>query len=185
MMFAIMLFASTDCILSQSSSKPKLPRVRIDIPPPSPQQFPNSPVFAPGSEASSASVPTSSSTQPTNPNAAPTGELIFAPIPISNEALTFGILPFVQYVLGTDQAGQKGPQSSIVLTGLIATRSSWAVGGGGRFYLKQDRYRLTAFGGHGSIGYDAFGVGNEGGDKGEAIALSLIHISEPTRLLSI
>lgn len=167
----LQLFVPIDDALGQSNSKAKLPPVRIDVPQPNPQQFPHSSVFPAGSESTSASVPTQSSKQQTNSAGARTGELIVAPIPFSNEAFSFGIVPFVQYVLGADQTDKKVPQSSIVMTGLLATRNSWAAGGGGRFYLKEDRYRLAAFGGHGSIGYDTFGVGNEGGDKGEAIAI--------------
>jgi len=37
--------------------------------------------------------------------------------------------------------------------------------------LKQDRFRITAFGGHGTVGYDIFGVGNAGGDQGQTIPI--------------
>jgi hypothetical protein len=165
-----LLFVPIDSAFSQNS-KPTIPPVKIDIPRPSPQQFPNSSVFPAGSGGMSTTVPSESSKQSANSHAARTGELIVAPIPFSNEAFSFGLVPFVQYVFHADKTDRNVPQSSIVLTGLLATRSSWAAGGGGRFYLKQDRYRLSGFGGHGSIGYDTFGVGNDGGDKGEAIAI--------------
>ena len=157
-------------VYAQNKSKQKLPPVRIGVPQPSPQQFPNSSVFPGGAEAATESIPSQASKQPSSSNAPQKGEFIVAPIPFSNEAFSFAIVPFVQYVFQPDKAAKSSAQSSVVLTGLIATRSSWAGGGGGRFYLK-DRYRVTAFGGHGSIGYDTFGVGNEGGDKGEALAI--------------
>jgi len=155
--------AQADAVAKQKESP-----VRVDVPQPS-QQFPNLPA---GAEVSSPSYPTTSAQQSSNSSTSSRrGEFVIAPIPFSNEAFSFGIVPFVDYVFHIDQNDKKSPPSSLVGAGMLATGKSWAIGGGGNLYIKEDRFRFLGFGGKGSIGYDVFGVGNEGGDEGKAVPI--------------
>jgi hypothetical protein len=96
------------------------------------------------------------------------GSFLFAPIPLSNQAIPFGVVPVVGYVFHPNRNDTESPASTLAVIGMGATRATWAVGGGGQLYLHHDMYRVTAFGGHGSVGYDLFGVGQSGGDAGKA-----------------
>jgi outer membrane protein assembly factor BamA len=97
--------------------------------------------------------------------------VVIAPIPFSNEAFTFGLIPVVQYVFHPDPNDDISPPSSLVLAGMVATGDSWFIGGGTSLYLRKDRYRFTGYGGYGSVGYEIFGVGSDDGDEGLAIPI--------------
>jgi Omp85 superfamily domain len=98
-------------------------------------------------------------------------ELVFAPIPFSNQALTWGIIPVVQYIFPASKDDTTSPRSYLVGVGMAADGISWAIGGGGKFYLHKDRFRITTFGGHGTVAYDLFGIGNGGGNGGYSIPI--------------
>jgi hypothetical protein len=152
-----------------TSAQKESPAVRIDIPRPSPQQFPGSSVLPAGIDTASGSYPSSSSNSSASSGTSTRrGEFVIAPIPFSNEAFSFGLVPVVAYVFRINQNDKSSPPSTVLVTGLVATGDSWAVGGGGKFYFKDDRFRLTGFGGKGDVGYEIFGVGSESGDAGEA-----------------
>jgi Omp85 superfamily domain len=152
------------------SAEVKKPTVRVDVP--EQQSLPNSSVLPAGVETSSAGYPGPSSTPPANSSTASRrGEFVIAPIPFSNEAFSFGIVPVVDYVFHIDPNDKTSPPSSLLVAGMLATGDSWAIGGGTSLYFKQDRFRFTGFGGQGSVGYDIFGVGIEDGDKGEAVPI--------------
>jgi Omp85 superfamily domain len=154
------------------NAKVKEPVVRVDVPEPSPQPLPASSVLPAGVETSGGSYPGPSSKQPANSTATSRGgEFVIAPIPFSNEAFSFGIIPVVNYVFHVSQSDKKSPPSSLLVAGMLATGDSWAVGGGTSLYFNEDRFRITGFGGQGSIGYDVFGVGTEDGDQGQAIPI--------------
>jgi len=155
------------------ASNPQRPSiVRIGVPQPAPQQFPNSPVLPAGMDSAGGDYPSKYQEESTKPGAPPRhGEFVVAPIPFSNEAFSFGLAPVVEYIFHVDGRDQTSPPSSIVLAGMVATRSTWALGGGGSLYLKHDRFRINAFGGHGTVGYDIFGVGNSGGNQGLTIPI--------------
>src|SRR5688572_12351615 len=146
------------------------PAVRIDIPRPAPQ-FPGSSGLPAGIDATSADYPVTSNSSSSSIEPARRGEFVMAPIPFSNEAFSFGLVPVVAYIFRIDQNDKKSPPSTAALVGLIATGDSWAFGGGGNFYFKADRFRLKAFAGKGDIGYDTFGVGSESGDAGRAVPI--------------
>ena len=147
-------------------------KVRIGIPKPTPQQLPGSSVLPAGTDASMGSYPVAESGAHANSAPAPkSGEFVIAPIPFSNEAFTFGLIPVVQYVFHPDPKDTVSPPSSLVVAGMVATGSSWFAGGGTSLYLREDRYRLTGYGGYGSVGYDVFGVGSDDGDEGHAIPI--------------
>jgi len=144
--------------------------VRIGVPQPSPQVFPSSSVLPAGADAAGNAdyPPTQDEAAATSPKR---GEFVIAPIPFSNQVFSFGLAPVVEYLFHLGSNDQKSPPSSLVLGGMITEHDSWAIGGGGRFILSHDRYRVSVFGGHGTVAYDLFGVGNQGGDAGHEIPI--------------
>jgi hypothetical protein len=147
-------------------------KVRVGVPKPSPQQLPGSSVLPSGADAAGGSYPQEKSATSGNSDAqSRSAEVVFAPIPFSNEAFSFGIIPVVQYVFYPDANDKESPPSSLVAAGMLATGDSWFAGGGTSLYLKQDRYRFTGYGGYGSVGYDIFGVGTDDGDDGVAVPI--------------
>src|SRR5687767_4640538 len=99
-----------------------------DVRPGATSTFPDSPAFP--SEAGGRSSPTSEARKTPQKS-----EWIFAPIPFSNQARSFSIVPIVEHLFPFDKNDPDSPRSSLVLAGLIAERKSWAFGGGGRLYL--------------------------------------------------
>jgi len=147
-------------------------RARMGIPEPSPQQLPGSSVLPAGTDASAGSYPERNSGASGSPDAqSRSAEVVFAPIPFSNEAFSFGVIPVIQYVFYPDSNDQESPPSSLVAAGMLASGDSWFAGGGTNLYLKKDRYRFTGYGGYGSVGYDIFGVGTDDGDDGVAVPI--------------
>ena len=147
-------------------------KVRVGIPKPTPQQVPGSSVLPAGAGSSAASYPDAESKPAPNPDqSSQSAEFVIAPLPFSNEAFTFGLIPVVQYVFHPDRSDTVSPPSSLVGVGMVATGSSWFAGGGVSLYLKEDRYRLVGYGGYGSVGYEIFGVGSDDGDEGDAIPI--------------
>jgi hypothetical protein len=148
------------------------PGIKIGVPKPSPQQIPESSVLPAGTEAGTGTYPANYSEDiPAQGNESRRGEFVIAPIPFSNEAITFGLIPVVDYLFHPNPADKDSPPSSLILAGMIATRSSWALGGGASLYLKHDRFRIQTFAGHGTVGYDIFGVGTASGDLGQKIPI--------------
>jgi hypothetical protein len=148
------------------------PRARVGVPKPSPQQLPGSSVLPAGADASPGSYPDGKPEPSVNSDEqSRSAEIVFAPVPFSNEAFSFGIIPVVQYVFHPDPNDKESPPSSLVAAGMLATGDSWFAGGGTNLYLKQDRYRFTGYGGYGSVGYDIFGVGSDDGDAGQEIPI--------------
>jgi Omp85 superfamily domain len=147
-------------------------KVRMGVPKPSPQQLPGSSVLPAGADASSGSYPEGKSGTSGDSDAqSRSSEVVVAPIPFSNEAFSFGLIPVVQYVFYPDPNDKESPPSSLVAAGMLATGGSWFAGGGTSLYLKKDRYRFTGYGGYGSVGYDIFGVGTDDGDEGLAVPI--------------
>jgi len=148
-------------------------RIKIGAPEPAPQAFPDSSVLPAGADSAvSPNFPGSSEKSPaTSPPQQHQGEFIFAPIPFSNQVFSFGLAPVVQYVFPVNSKDPQSHPSSLVVTGMIAQRASWALGGGGRLFLNHDRYRLSFFGGHGDVSYALFGVGTSGGNAGKSVPI--------------
>jgi hypothetical protein len=124
-----------------------------------------------GVDTASSGYPGSSSSSSTNAGSQPRGEFVFAPIPFSNKAFAFGIIPVIDYVFRVDPKDRESPPSSLVGVGMLASGDSWALGGGASLYLKRDRFRPKGFGGHGSVGYDLFGTGTQNGDRDASIPI--------------
>src|SRR5262245_34117569 len=82
-------------------------KVRVDVPSPSPQQLPGSSVLPAGADASAATYP-NAQTASTDAGSE-SGEFVIAPIPFSNEAFSFGLIPVVQYVFHPDPNDKESP----------------------------------------------------------------------------
>src|SRR5688572_29628236 len=134
------LVIATPAVAAQTapapSPAPRKPSVRIDVPKPSPAQIPGSAVLPAGIETASGTPPSSSSNSSANSNVSTTdGEFVIAPIPFSNEAFSFGLVPIVEYVFHVDKSDRVSPPSALILAGLVATGGSWAFGAGGNLYF--------------------------------------------------
>src|SRR5580698_4054459 len=123
-----------------------------------------------GSAPEDDTVPaTTSSPEPGPPKRR--GEFTFAPIPLINPSIGNGGGAGVLYTMRLAEH-DASPPSSFGLAGFGTGSGSWGLGLGGRFYLKNDRYRILAGGGGGEFNYNFFGVGSAAGASGISIPLS-------------
>src|SRR5512139_689875 len=97
---------------------------------------------------------------------------IFAPIPINSPAVGAGLEFAVARLFRTDKSDKVSPPSALAVGGLITSNGSRALGFGGRLYLKEDKYRLTAGVGTADVNADIYGVSGEGGKRGTYIPLN-------------
>lgn len=132
--------------------------------------FPQSP-FLPSASAmdSNGSCPEAQSEPCARAQTKP--EWVFAPIPFSNQAFTWGLVPVAAYIFPMSKDGSSSPPSVLIAGGMVADGISWAIAGGGRLHLRNDRFRITAFGGHGTVAYDLFGTGTADGDTGRSVPI--------------
>lgn len=79
--------------------------------------------------------------------------------------------PIAMYVFPLDKNDKVSPPSIAGAGGFVASSKSWAVGGGGALFLKEDRIRLAAYAGTGAVNYDLYGIGNDAGDAGRSIKM--------------
>jgi hypothetical protein len=100
-------------------------------------------------------------------------EWVLAPIPMSSPSVGTGLEWAVGRVFPLSKVDPASPSSFVGVGGLFTNNGSRAVVGGGRMYLKEDRYRLTAAGGAAKINADMYGVGKEAGDRGEYLPLTV------------
>jgi hypothetical protein len=100
------------------------------------------------------------------------GEFAVAPIPVVNPSIGNGGGLVVMYATKLGGEDDTSPPSALGLAGFGTGLGSWGLGGGGRLYLKNDKYRIAVGGGGGRFNYNYFGIGNAGGDAGISIPLS-------------
>jgi hypothetical protein len=93
------------------------------------------------------------------------GEIVVAPFPISNPALGSGLVLVGGYLFPISKKDQISPNSMVGGGSFYTSNGSWLWGAGGKLYLKQDRFRITAFYGQGQLHYDLFGIGNSAGNQ--------------------
>ncbi len=100
-------------------------------------------------------------------------EWVLAPIPINSPAIGAGLEWAVGRVFPLNKRDEISPPSLVAVGGLVTNNGSRAVAVGGRFYLKQDKYRVvTAFGTAGVNG-DFYGIGKRAGDNGIFVPLNI------------
>ena len=135
------------------------------------ETFPQSPVLPSSAETNAEPVTNDPNAAPAQGGAGKDSEIIVAPIPFSNQAFTWGLVPVVQYVFRINKNDTKSPRSTLTAAGILAEGFSWGIGGGTRLYLHEDRFRLAGFGAHGAVAYDLYGTGNNGGDSGQSVPI--------------
>jgi len=89
----------------------------------------------------------------------PRGTFIAVPIPISSPALGTGIIPAAGYIFPFSKKDKISSPSVIGGGGLITNNGSRAFVLAGQFYLKENRYRITAAYLRGNLNYDVYGTG--------------------------
>ncbi len=99
------------------------------------------------------------------------GEFVIAPIPTHSPAIGSGLDLGVGYIFQLDPNDHVSPPSAIGAGGFFTSNGSKGFGLGGKLYLKQDRYRLTAAAGRGHVNYDFFGTGLVNGNAGISIPI--------------
>ena len=100
------------------------------------------------------------------------GEFAIAPIPLVNPSIGDGGGLTVMYATKLGGGEDTSPPSVIGFAGFVTESGSWAMAGGGKLYLKDDKDRITVGGGGGRFNYNYFGIGTAGGDAGTSIPLS-------------
>jgi Omp85 superfamily domain len=94
------------------------------------------------------------------------GEIVIAPIPVSSPAIGSGLLFGLGYVFPLDQDDKVSPPSAIGGLGFRTNNGSRGGAVLGMFNFREDRFRIVAAAGRGSINYDLFGIGNSAGTAG-------------------
>jgi outer membrane protein assembly factor BamA len=100
------------------------------------------------------------------------GEIVIAPIPISSPAIGSGLLLGFGYVFPLNKNDKVSPPSVIGGMGFRTSNGSrgWAILG--TFNFREDRYRIAAIGGRGSVNYDLFGIGTGAGATGISVPIN-------------
>jgi outer membrane protein assembly factor BamA len=99
-------------------------------------------------------------------------ELIFAPIPVSSEAVGTGLAPVAALVFFPSSSDRISPPSTLAVAGVITSTKTYGLGVAGLFNLKEDRYRLTFLVGGARARYEFFGIGNSAATAGQSVWLS-------------
>ena len=94
------------------------------------------------------------------------GEWFAVPVPLRTPQLGWGIVGLTGYIFSLDRKNPRTPPSVIGVGGGYFENESWFGFGGGRLFLKEDRWRIVAGGAAGRLNYDFFGVGTDPGDSG-------------------
>jgi len=79
--------------------------------------FPQSPIFPSGAATTSDASGAGSQDRPSSESKC---ELVFAPIPFSNQALTWGIIPVAQYFFPASEGDSTSPRSFVAGFGMVA-----------------------------------------------------------------
>jgi outer membrane protein assembly factor BamA len=100
------------------------------------------------------------------------GEWLFAPIPVNSPAIGGGFQWAVARVFPFNKRDEVSPPSVVGVGGLFTNNGSKGIVVGGRLYLKEDRYRITAAVGSASINFDIYGTGTAAGNRGTFVPLN-------------
>jgi hypothetical protein len=135
----------------------------------------------PGAGASSTSshesVPTAVQLHPvyasaSDPAQTKKASLIYAPIPISNQAIGVGVIGIVAYIFPLSRHDEISPPSILGAGGGYVSKGSWGAAGYAQLYLKHDRFRLTGAYGHGDVKLSLYGSGTAAGNTGISVPVS-------------
>jgi outer membrane protein assembly factor BamA len=101
------------------------------------------------------------------------GEWLLAPIPVHSPAIGSGLEWAIARVFPFDKKDEVSPASSVGVGGIFTNNGSRGVAIGGKLYLKQDRYRVTAAVASASINFDLYGIGAASGREGVFVPLNV------------
>ena len=90
------------------------------------------------------------------------GKFFVVPVPVVNPTIGYGVAPTALYTFSADPLNPSTPRSTIAAVAGYTSSQSWFGGGGFKLYLDDDRYRLSAQAGYGSLNVKFYGFG--GGD---------------------
>jgi hypothetical protein len=85
--------------------------------------------------------------------------LVAAPLPISSPAIGAGIVPVLAYIFPFSTKDKVSPPSTVGVAGLITDNGSRGFAVGGKLFLKENRYEVTAGFVHGNVNYNIYGNG--------------------------
>lgn len=91
--------------------------------------------------------------------------LVVAPLPISSPAIGSGIVPVLGYIFPFSAKDKISPPSTVGVAGLITNNGSRGFAVGGKLYLKENTYQITAGFAHGNVDYNIYGTGAASGLK--------------------
>jgi outer membrane protein assembly factor BamA len=100
------------------------------------------------------------------------GEIVIAPIPISSPAIGSGLLLGLGFVFPLNKNDKLSPPSTIGAMGFGTNNGSRGGAVLGMFNFREDRYRIAAIGGSGSVNYDLFGIGTGAGAAGISVPIN-------------
>ncbi len=101
------------------------------------------------------------------------GEWLLAPIPISSPAIGSGLEWAVARVFPINKNDEVSPASTVGVAGIFTNNGSRGIAVGGKMYLKEDRYRVTAGIAKATINFDVYGIGAKAGENGIFIPLKV------------
>ena len=101
------------------------------------------------------------------------GEWLLAPIPISSPAIGSGLEWAVARLFPFNKKDEVSPASTVGVAGIFTNNGSKGIAFGGRLYLKEDKYRVTAGLASASINFDVYGIGTKAGSDGNFIPLNV------------
>lgn len=87
------------------------------------------------------------------------GQFVVAPIPFINPTLENGLALGAGYLFRPEKEDKVSPLSAVGAAYFQTSNSSNGYGGGGKLYLKEDRYRILALYAHASLNYDLYVLG--------------------------
>jgi outer membrane protein assembly factor BamA len=97
------------------------------------------------------------------------GDFIFAPIPLVNPTLGYGLIGAAAYLKKLDPDSQA---SYVGAGGMYAEGGSWALGLGGSFNFKADTWKLKGGLAYFDVTIPFYGIGNDAGGDDQSIDLN-------------
>jgi hypothetical protein len=125
---------------------------------------------AAGAGAAGATSTTAPATLPAGPEAKK-GEWLIAPLPNYSPTFGWGIIGRLGYIFPLDPKDKVSPPSIAGVFGYYSQNDSWAAGAFSKFFVDEDRYRITAGLVHAELNYDFSGIGTAAGESGQSVPL--------------
>lgn len=101
----------------QTNAATQTSSIELGAPLPSGHPYPQTSVIPAGVDSPSAPYPGEAEQKPATGHPHKNGEWVLAPIPFSNQAIHFGVVPVAQYVFRVDPADKESPPSFVAAAG--------------------------------------------------------------------